>query len=90
MEIKNKQSFNDLITSLTEEILDEEELDEITGTMGGTPGYMIPMAYGKKKKKKKKVDEALEAKDLEIIKKLVRGVIADVLRDIWIRRASWK
>ena len=25
MEIKNKKSFNDLITSLTEEILDEEE-----------------------------------------------------------------
>ena len=89
MEIKTQKSFNSLIKSLTEEILDEEDLDEITGT-SGAPGYMTPMAFGKKKKKKKKVDEALEVKDLEIIKKLVRSVIADVLRDIWIRRASWK
>ena len=47
---------------------------------------------GKKKYKNslKKVNEALEAKDLEIIKKLIRNVIGDVYRDIWIKRASWK
>ena len=29
MEIKTKKSFNDLLGSLVEEILDEEELDEV-------------------------------------------------------------
>ena len=89
MEIKTQRSFNTLVKELTEEILDEEELDEITGT-AGSPGYMIPMAFDDEKKKKKKVDEGIDDKDLIMIKKLVRGVIADVLRDIWIRRASWK
>ena len=97
MEIKTKKSFSDLITSLTEEILDEEDLDEIT-TTNDIAGYNTPFAFdpeGEKRKKKykkdyKKVNEALEDKDLELIKKLVRSVIADVLRDIWIRRASWK
>ena len=96
MEIKNKKSFNDLITSLTEEILDEEDLEETTGT-GAVAGYNTPFFVGKKKKKKykdntyrKKIGESLETKDLVMIKKLVRSVIADVLRDIWIRRASWK
>ena len=52
MEIKTKQSFNDLLESLVEEILDEE--------------------------------------DLEVIRKLVRNTVADILRDIWIKRGSWK
>ena len=41
-------------------------------------------------KKKKKIGEALESKDIEIIKKLIRDVIGDVYRDIWIKRNSWK
>ena len=98
MAIKTKQSFNDLLESLVEEILDEEELDEIT-TSGDAGSYMTPMAFdpegeNKKKSKKnshrKKIGEALEAKDLEIIKKLIRDVIGDVYRDIWIKRNSWK
>ena len=96
MEIKTQKSFNDLISSLTEEILDEEELEETTGT-GAVAGYNTPFFVGKKKKKKykdntyrKKIGEALEDKDLVLIKKLVRSVVADILRDIWIKRASWK
>ena len=92
MAIKTKQSFNDLLESLVEEILDEEDLDEIT-TSGDAGAYMTPMAFdpeGKKKKKKKKIGEALESKDIEIIKKLIRDVIGDVYRDIWIKRNSWK
>ena len=99
MEVKTKQSFNDLLESLVEEILDEEELDEIntTGSVGGS--YMTPMAFdpeGQNKKKikknshRKKIGEALEVKDLDIIRKLIRAVIADVYRDIWIKRNSWK
>ena len=93
MEINTKKSFNDLLESLVEEILDEEELDEMnsTGSVGGE--YMTPMAFdpeGKKKKKKKKIGEALETKDIAIIRKLIRDVIGDVYRDIWIKRTSWK
>ena len=67
MKIKTKKHFNEIIKSLTEEILDEEDLDEMTAT-GNVAGYMTPMAFtgGKKKKKKnkknsyqKKIDEAL-------------------------------
>ena len=79
----------------------EEELDEITAT-GNIDGYSTPFAFsGNKGKKKKKkiatnstgyniVKEALEAKDIAIIKKLIRDVIADVYRDIWIKRTTWK
>jgi hypothetical protein len=97
--IKTKQSFNDLLESLVEEILDEEDLDEMnsTGSVGGE--YMTPFAFdpeGKNKKKskknshRKKIGEALEAKDIKIIRKLIRDVIGDVYRDIWIKRTSWK
>ena len=99
MEIKTKKSFNDLLESLVEELLDEEELDEFNTTASVGGSYMTQMAFdpeGKNKKKskknsyRKKIGEALEAKDLDIIRKLIRAVIADVYRDIWIKRASWK
>jgi len=101
VEIKNKKSFNNLIKSLTEEILDEEELDEMT-TTASIDGYSTPFAFtGKKGKKKKKkvstnstgydiVKEALDDKDLKEIQKLVRSVVANILRDIWLKRATWK
>ena len=62
----------------------EEELT----TTGDVDGYSTPYAF--KKKKKKKVDEALEAKDVQEIKKLIRDVVGDILRDIWLKRSSWK
>ncbi len=101
MEIKNKKHFNEIIKSLTEEILDEEDLDEIT-TTNDIAGYNTPFAFtsNKGKKKKKKIstnstgytmlDETLEDKDITIIKKLIRNVIPNVLRDIWLKRNSWK
>ena len=102
MEIKNKKSFNNLIKSLAEAILDEEELDEIT-TTDGIDGYDSPFAFkqGKKGEKKSKqistnstgysiVNEALDDKDIKKIKKLVRDVISNVLRDIWLKRTAWK
>ncbi len=101
MEIKTRKSFNDLITSLTEEILDEEELDEIT-TTGDIEGYNTPFAFtGKKGKKKKKkistnstgykvVKEALDEKDLKQIRKVIKDVVGDIFRDIWLKRNSWK
>ena len=98
MEIKTKTSFNDLLKSLTEEILDEEDLDEIT-TTGDIAGYETPFAFdpeGKKKNKskknsyRKKIGEGLDKQDLEVIKKLVRDVVGDIYRDIWLKRNSWK
>ena len=102
MEIKNKKSFNNLIKSLTEEILDEEDLDEITGT-SATPGYQTPYAFsdGSKKDKKRKkkmltkstgfipVNEVLDEKDLKQISKLIRVVVGDIIRDIWLKRTAW-
>ena len=102
MEIKTKKSFNDLVRDLTEEIIEEDELDEMNSTASVGGEYMTPFAFdpeGKKIKKKfgkkknshrKKIGEALESKDIEIIKKLIRDVISDVYRDIWIKRNSWK
>ena len=101
MQIKTKKHFNEIIQSLTEEILDEEELDEITVT-GNVDGYNIPFAFtGKKGKKKRKkiytnstgytpVNEALDKKDIDTIKKVIRDVVGDIFRDIWLKRTSWK
>ncbi len=102
MEIKNKKSFNNLIKNLTLEIIKEdEELDEMT-TTAATPGYMTPMAFTggkpnreKKKKRKKnshrtKLGEALDKKDLEQIEKLIKDVVGDIYRDIWLKRNAWK
>ena len=88
MEIKTKKSFNSLIKSLTNEILDEEDLDEIT-TTAAAPGYSTPYAFGKKKKKKK-VQEELEKEDLKVIQTLIRKVVGDIYRDIWLKRNAWK
>ena len=103
MEIKTRKSFNDLIKSLTEEIVEEEDLDETTGT-GNVAGYNTPFAFsGKSKKDKKKnkkistnstgydlVNEALDEKDLKKIRILIRQVVGDVFRDIWLKRNAWK
>ena len=103
MEIKNRKLFKELVKKLTMELLDEESLEEIT-TSAAVPGYMTPFAFrgkGKKGKKKNKeistnstgydvVSEALEDKDLKVISKLIRDVVGDILRDIWLKRNSWK
>ena len=101
MQIKTKKHFNEIIKSLTEEILDEEELEEMSVT-GNIDGYMTPFAFsGKKGKKKKKqistnstgykmIGEAIDEKDLKVITKLIRSVVGDILRDIWLKRTSWK
>ena len=67
MEIKTKQSFNNLLESLVEELLDEEELDEFntTGSVGGA--YMTPFAFdpeGEARKKKYKKPNTTERKGL--------------------------
>ena len=101
----NESRLRELIRSILQteisEKSEEDELEEITVT-GNIAGYNTPFAFSgnKGKKKKKKVStnstgysvvkEAIDEKDIKIIKKLIRDVIADVYRDIWIKRTSWK
>ena len=103
MEVKTRKSFNSLIKSLTVEIFTEEDLEEITST-GIIDGYSTPFAFTAKSKKSKKkrkkistnstgytmLDESVDKKDLELIKKLIRDVVGDILRDIWLKRTAWK
>jgi len=99
VEIKNRKLFKELVKKLTLELLDEESLEEITAT-GNVAGYSTPNAFGKMKKKRKKniekqtgykfVTEALDDKDLKQINKLIRDVVGDILRDIWLKRNAWK
>ena len=103
MEIKNRKLFKELVKKLTMELLDEESLEEIT-TTGDVAGYLTPFAFSdnseKEKKKKLKrlkkstgytaVTEALDDKDLKQINKLIRDVVGDIIRDIWLKRNAWK
>jgi len=101
VEIKTKKLFKELVKKLTMELLDEEGLEEMTST-GNVAGYNTPKAFSTKsdeKKKKKRlkkstgytfVTEALNDKDLKQVTKLIRSVVADILRDIWLKRTAWK
>tara|TARA_B100000427_G_scaffold290364_1_gene266560 strand:- start:1339 stop:1569 length:231 start_codon:yes stop_codon:yes gene_type:complete len=74
-------------------------MNEIT-TTASVDGYETPYFGGKLNKKRKKniekqtgykfVDEALEKKDIEQIRKQIRQEVADILFDIWVKRTSWK
>ncbi len=101
MEIKNRKLFKELVKKLTLELLDEESLEEIT-TTGDVAGYSTPFAFSSKedeKKKKKRltkstgysvVSEDVDEKDFKVITKLIRNVVGDILRDIWLKRNAWK
>ena len=101
MEIKNKKSFNEIIKNLTLEVVKEEELDEIT-TTGNVDGYSTPFAFsGKKNKKRKKqistnstgyemLGEGLNDKDMKKISILIKKVVGDILRDIWLKLTTWQ
>tara|TARA_B100000029_G_scaffold283382_1_gene277218 strand:+ start:705 stop:1022 length:318 start_codon:yes stop_codon:yes gene_type:complete len=105
VEIKTRKLFKELVKKLTLELLDEESLEEMTST-GNVAGYSTPKAFSKKKKKKKSgydgghkkpdvfefdvVSEAIDEKDFKVITKLIRNVVGDILRDIWLKRNAWK
>ena len=102
MEIKNRKLFKELVKKLTMELLDEESLEEIT-TTGDVAGYLTPFAFSdnseeEKKKRLKRikkstgytaVTEALNDRDLKQINKLIRDVVGDIIRDIWLKRTVW-
>ncbi len=80
------------ILSLCREMIEnEDDLKEFTTTDTGTPGYSVPHAFSKKKKKRKKeLGEALEKKDIELVKRMIRVEVASIFRDIWLKRTAWK
>ena len=89
MEVRNRKLFRELVKKLALEVF-KDELDEITVT-NDVAGFSTPKAFGKRKKQKKiGVHEALDDKDLRTITKLIRNVVGDVLRDIWLKRNAWK
>ena len=91
-----------IIRKLIEEI-EDEEIEEATVT-GNVAGYNTPMAFtggkgkGKKQKKKistnstgyKQIKEDINDKDLKLIKSVIRNEVADILKTIWLKRATWK
>ena len=97
-ELKLRQYIRNFIGEIK-----DDELDETTAT-GNADGYGTPNAFtsGTKKDDEKKkenstnstgykmVKEAIDENDVKIIKKLIRNVIADVYRDIWLKRNTWK
>ena len=101
MQIKTRKLFKELVKKLTMELLNDEGLEEIT-TTGDVAGYSTPFAFSTKEDEKKKlkrikkstgyttVTEALDDKDLKQINKLIRDVVGDILRDIWLKRNAWK
>ena len=75
----------------------KNELKELT-TTGDVDGYSTPFAFndtnepGSRKKKKearKNIKEELDEKDMKKIKLIVRKIISNVLRDIWLKRSAW-
>ena len=95
---KNSTKFNSIVKELASSLF-KKKLKEIT-TTGDIAGYETPNAFGKTSKKKKKnlekqtgykfVSESIEEKDLKVITKLIRNVVGDILRDIWLKRNAWK
>lgn len=67
-------------------LLEDEELEEMT-TTADVAGYSTPMAFSPKKKKK--IKEALEPKDIQQVRKVVKEIINNMFRDIWLKRNSW-
>ena len=78
----------------------QKELGEIS-TTGDVEGYSTPKAFAKNKKKRNKdlevalkatgynLAEALDSKDEQLIKKMIRKEVAAILRDIWVKRGVW-
>ena len=85
-----------------EELGKEDDLEEIT-TTGDIAGYSTPYAFSDDDEKKKRkmerandavgykfVNEALESKDINLLKIIIRNEVAAILRDIWLKRTTWK
>jgi len=97
------QKLRQYIRNFILELKDEDEDLEETTVTGDADGYGTPNAFSTKEdeeKKKKKltkstgypnvVKESIDEKDIKLIKQIIRDVIGDVYRDIWLKRNTWK
>ena len=95
--IKNSEKFNNLVKELASRLY-RKKLKEIT-TTASIDTYQTPYAFSKKgmKKKRKKniekqtgykfVDEALEKRDIDQIRKQIRKEVSDILFDIRLKQS---
>ena len=90
------EQFKKRLKELIRKIINNE-LQELT-TTGDVDGYSTPFAFddtnepGSRKKKKearKNIKEELDEKDMKKIKSIVRKIVSNVLRDIWLKRSAW-
>ena len=101
-----ESKLRELIKSVLRKLQEEElEEVTVTGDADGyeTPNA-FKKTNGKKKRKAgyggghgkpdvfgfSVVKEELDKKDIEEIRKLIKDVIGDVYRDIWLKRNAWK
>jgi hypothetical protein len=100
VEIKTKKHFNELLETLAKGVLDEMT------TTGDIEGYETTNAFfgskvntSKGRKKKKKIStnstgfkmlESIDDSDIKKIRKLIRQVVSNIFRDLWIKRSVWK
>jgi len=104
MNEKVESQLRSFIRGVLDEYMKEKEddLEEIT-TTGDVDGYSTPHAFSDDEEKKKKkmktaldavgyefVNEELESNDVKLIRKLIRDEVASIIRDIWIKRTSWR
>ena len=99
--ISELKDDDDLLHGHTSEYEDDDDIEEIT-TTGDAAGYNTPHAFSNNEKQRKKrlkkniknsgyetIAEALADDDVKEIKQLIRLMISDIIRDIWIKRSSW-
>lgn len=99
MNKKVESQLRSFIRDVLDEYMQKEEddLEEIT-TTGDIEGYSGPFISKRKKNKKRALDavgykfvnEELEGDDVKLIRKLIRDEVASIIRDIWIKRTSWR
>ena len=101
----DKKQFKNKIREIMLELLKDYELDEITTTGDIAAYSTPFAFKKKKKKKKKsgydgghespdvfgfsKVNEELSQQDVGQIKKIIKGILNDMFRDIWLKRNAW-
>ena len=101
----DNNQFKNKIKEIMLELLKDYELDEITTTGDIAAYSTPFAFKKKKKKKKKsgfdgghespdvfgfsKVNEELSQQDVGQIKKIIKGILNDMFRDIWLKRNAW-
>ena len=88
----NKQ-FKTKIKEIMLELLKDYDLDEIT-TTGNIDGYSTPFAFVGKRISTNStgydiVKEELSQQDVTQVRKIIKGVLNDMFRDIWLKRNTW-